>query len=165
MSERQVTIEVHATASKYWGCMETLDRNGNLYRKDIEEDRKSTVNGNALQALISALHRLRYSCILDIHTDNEYVVNSIINRWVDNWEQSGWKNAKGDTIPHKEQWQELRKLLANHSASIQAFLCRTAGCTFTTYLEYSGTLRRWFRGCPGRRMPASPAGFSRSGFL
>ena len=106
MSERQVTIEVHATASKYWGCMETLDRNGNLYRKDIEEDRKSTVNGNALQALISALH----------HTDNEYVVNSIINRWVDNWEQSGWKNAKGDTIPHKEQWQELRKLLANHSA-------------------------------------------------
>mgnify|MGYP003186868285 CR=1 FL=1 len=104
MSERQVTIEVHATASKYWGCMETLDRNGNLYRKDIEEDRKSTVNGNALQALISALHRLRYSCILDIHTDNEYV------------EQSGWKNAKGDTIPHKEQWQELRKLLANHSA-------------------------------------------------
>lgn len=55
MSERQVTIEVHATASKYWGCMETLDRNGNLYRKDIEEDRKSTVNGNALQALISAL--------------------------------------------------------------------------------------------------------------
>ena len=116
MSERQVTIEVHATASKYWGCMETLDRKGNLYRKDIEEDRKSTVNGNALQALISALHRLRYSCILDIHTDNDYVANSIINRWVDNWEQNGWKNAKGDTIPHKEQWQELRKLLANHSA-------------------------------------------------
>lgn len=116
MSGRMVTIEVHATASKYWGYLETIDRNGELYRKEIREDRKSTVNGNALQAIIEALHRLRYSCVLDIHTDNDYVSNSVINRWVDNWEQNGWKNAKGDVIPHMEQWQELKRLLANHSA-------------------------------------------------
>lgn len=111
----RVTIEIHATPSKYWARMRFTDRYGKVHKNDIEQSRDSTTNSNALQAAIASLRILQRPCLLDIHTDNEYIANSIVNGWANTWKQNGWKNAKGSAIKHKEQWQELMSLLANHS--------------------------------------------------
>ena len=110
-----VTIELHATASKYWGRLEFVDTGGRTHTRDIKQDRESTVNSNAIQALIASMQVLQRPCILDIHTDNEYVANSITNGWAESWKQNEWRNAKGKVVPYKEQWQELMRLLSNHS--------------------------------------------------
>ena len=110
-----VSVELRATASKYWAYMEFEDRCGKRHTANVEKEHNGTANGNALQAAIEAVRILKTPCVLDIHTDNEYLAHSITNGWVANWEKNGWKNAKGVTVPHKDQWQELTKLLSAHS--------------------------------------------------
>lgn len=110
-----VTIELHATASKYWGRLEFVDGRGKTHKRDIGQERSGTVNSNALQALIASLQIMECPALLDIHTNNEYIANSIMNGWADAWKKNGWKNAKGKVIPHKAQWQELMRMLSAHS--------------------------------------------------
>lgn len=110
-----VTIELHATTSKYWGKLEFVDSSTKLHTRAIEAENSDTINSNAIQATIAALRVLKRPCILDIHTDNEYVASSIVNGWAAAWKKNDWINAKGKTVKHKEQWKELMELLANHS--------------------------------------------------
>ncbi|SEU24164.1 RNase H [Lacrimispora sphenoides] len=110
-----VTIEIHATPSNYWSNMEFIDKAGKLHEKSIQGGKKATANSNALQAAIDAVKILNGICLLDIHTDNDYLIGAIHNGWLASWQKNGWKNAKGTNVKNLEQWQVLSGLLARHS--------------------------------------------------
>lgn len=45
---------------------------------------------------------------VNIHTDSEYVMNSI-NNWMPRWEKNGWKTASGAAVKNKEIFMTLQK--------------------------------------------------------
>jgi ribonuclease HI len=74
-----ITIEIHATPSNYWGKMEFIDKSGKIHEKNIQGGQKATANSNAIQAAIDAITALNGICLLDIHTDNDYLIGSVRN--------------------------------------------------------------------------------------
>jgi ribonuclease HI len=110
-----VTIEIHATPSNYWGKMEFIDKAGKLHEKGLNGGKKATANSNALQAAIDAVQMLNSICLLDIHTDNDYLINSVRSGWLASWQKHDWKTAKGKSVSNIEQWKTLSALLARHS--------------------------------------------------
>lgn len=111
-----VTIEIHATSSNYWGKMEFIDKSGNLHERSLQGGQKATVNSNALQAAIDAIKVLNGICLLDIHTDNDYLIASVRSGWLASWQKNDWKTAKGANVRNMDQWKTLSALLASHPA-------------------------------------------------
>lgn len=111
----QVTIEIHAKPSIYWGKMAFTDSRGVLHEREISGGRKATANSNALQGAIEAIKNIKGSCMLDIQTDNDYLAGAVKNGWLSLWQESGWKTAKGTMVKNQEQWKELSGLMARHS--------------------------------------------------
>lgn len=111
----QIKIEIHANTRKCWGRLDFVDSTGKLHTRNVELERNDTANGNAIYAAIIALRILEKPCVIDIHTDNEYMTNAMVNGWAYSWKENEWNNAKGKPVKHREQWEELLKLLARHS--------------------------------------------------
>lgn len=112
----KVDIWIAAGSSKYWALLEFTDCKNQVHRKQIEAERKATLNSNILQAAIEAVKALNYSCLLDIHTDSDYLISAFRNGWINVWKENDWKNAKNKEIRNKEQWEQLSSLMAAHSA-------------------------------------------------
>lgn len=71
-----------------------------------------------LQALKYELNELQ-SLPLAIYSDSQYVVNAFNKGWTANWQQNGWRNAKGQPTANQDLWKELTSLVSSRSGSIQ----------------------------------------------
>lgn len=111
-----VIIEIHATPSNYWGKMEFIDKAGNLHERNLQGGKKATVNSNALQGAIDSIGVLNGICLLDIHTDNDYLIGAMRQGWLAEWQKNNWKTAKGTNVKNLDQWKILSGLLARHPA-------------------------------------------------
>lgn len=114
----QVTLEIRANASNYWARMEFKDRAGHLHEKVVSGECKATLNSNLIRAVTEAVKALRCPCLLEIRTDDNYLIGPLRNGWVRGWEKNNWKNAKGKEVANREQWQLLIKRLAPHSIKL-----------------------------------------------
>ena len=78
-----------------------------------------------LTVILKALKRLVKDCDVMIVGCSAYLITAI-NQWLDNWENSNWKNAKGKDIANKEEWQELlkyiRKQVLKSTDSVRGFI-------------------------------------------
>lgn len=71
-----------------------------------------------LVAIISAIKEIlqtkdKYKFLTErivIYTDSAYVCNCFQNKWYENWEKNGWKNAKKEPVKNKELWMVLLDL-------------------------------------------------------
>lgn len=79
----------------------------------------TTNNIMELTAVLEALKWVLSSSLLfkennnvhvKVHSDSNYVVNSINNNWIKTWEKKGWKNSGGD-VKNQELWEEMLYLL------------------------------------------------------
>lgn len=93
-----------------------------VYILELEEDKNRiktqwgrvsnvTENESYLIALKYALKELKTRCSLAIWTDNQYMASAFEQDWISNWQINNWKNAKGNEISNKENWQEVLILL------------------------------------------------------
>lgn len=114
-----VTMELRATPSHYWARLEFLDKAGKLHEKELEADRKATQNSNVLKAMEEALISLQRPCMINIHTDSDYLCGTIRNGWLTKWQQNGWKNAKGGDVKNAKQWECIARLMARHSCRLE----------------------------------------------
>ncbi|MEG2350947.1 MAG: RNase H family protein [Hungatella sp.] len=104
-----------ASPSNYWAQMEFVDPMGRKRSRIISGERMATGNSNALQGLIEAVKVLQTACIIDVHTESDYIISAFRNGWIQTWKQNGWKSAKGEQIKNCDQWQQLQEVLAKHS--------------------------------------------------
>jgi len=114
----QVDIWLHASPSNYWAQLEFTDKDGKRREKIVSRERIATINSNTIQGMIEAVRVLQIPCMLDIHTESEYVIGIIRNGWLWNWKKNGWRKANGKEIRNVEQWQQLEQELARHSIKI-----------------------------------------------
>lgn len=69
--------------------------------------RLTTNNRMELLAVIKALESLtKKNIALTIHTDSQYVVNSVEKKWLDNWVRTDFKGGK----KNKDLWMHYYKL-------------------------------------------------------
>jgi ribonuclease HI len=84
------------------------------HRKELKGgEPHSTNNRMELMAAISALEALKRPCVVDIHTDSQYVRNGI-TQWIKNWKRNGWRTASKEPVKNVDLWQRLDAALHTH---------------------------------------------------
>lgn len=66
----------------------------------------TTNNRMELMAAIKALATLKGSCLVELHTDSQYVQKGI-SEWIDGWKKRGWKTANKKPVKNADLWQKL----------------------------------------------------------
>lgn len=75
---------------------------------------RTTNNRMELTAAIEALRALKEKCRVSLHTDSSYLVRAFNDRWVDNWQRNGWKNASKNPVENQDLWKALIELTGFH---------------------------------------------------
>jgi ribonuclease HI len=65
-------------------------------------------------AAIVGLRALKTRCVVTIHTDSQYLVQSMMNGWAERWRKYGWKRNKKEKAVNPDLWEELLELCAQH---------------------------------------------------
>ena len=77
---------------------------------------ETTNNQMELTAAIEALNALNRACIIDLHTDSNYVKDGI-TKWITNWKKNGWRTAAKKPVKNTELWQALDQALTRHQVN------------------------------------------------
>ena len=79
-----------------WGAVLLHGRN----RKEISGAEVLTTNQRMeLLAVVKALEALKVTgWDVEVYSDSAYVVNAFTQKWLDKWQQNGWKNSKKEDV-------------------------------------------------------------------
>jgi ribonuclease HI len=66
-----------------------------------------------LMAAIAALEALKRPCLVDLHTDSEYLRNGVM-AWIHRWKRNGWRTADKKPVKNADLWQRLDAASAKH---------------------------------------------------
>jgi ribonuclease HI len=89
-----------------------------LFYGDHEKELKggeplTTNNRMELMAAIAAIEGLSRPCVVDIHTDSQYLRNGIMT-WINQWKRNGWRTADKKPVKNEDLWRRLEAALAPH---------------------------------------------------
>jgi ribonuclease HI len=73
----------------------------------------TTNNRMELMAAIAAFEALTRSCLVDLHTDSQYLRNGIMT-WINQWKRNGWRTADKKPVKNVDLWQRLEAALGKH---------------------------------------------------
>ena len=73
----------------------------------------TTNNRMELMGAISALEALKRPCLVDLHTDSQYLRDGIM-KWIHGWKRNGWRTADKKPVKNIDLWQRLDAALAQH---------------------------------------------------
>jgi len=115
MSEQRVTIYTDGACSGNpgpggWGAILTL---GDHTKELMGGEAHTTNNRMELMAAISALEALKRPCVVDLHTDSEYLRNGI-STWIHGWKRNGWRTADKKPVKNVDLWKRLDEALKPH---------------------------------------------------
>ena len=115
MTATRVTIHTDGACSGNpgpggWGAvLEWNDR-----EKELKGGEPHTTNNRMeLTAAIAALEALKRPCVVDLHTDSQYLRGGI-TEWIAGWKRNGWRTADKKPVKNVDLWQRLEAALAPH---------------------------------------------------
>lgn len=79
-------------------------------------EQNTTNNRMELTAVIKGLQALKEICDVEVYSDSAYVVNALLQGWVDNWIKNGWKSSKGKVL-NIDLWEMLLEQTDKHNVS------------------------------------------------
>jgi ribonuclease HI len=86
-----------------WGV---LLRYGSREKRLKGFEANTTNNRMELTAAIKALAGLKEPCLIDLHTDSQYVQKGI-TLWLPDWKKKHWKKADKKPVKNADLWQAL----------------------------------------------------------
>jgi ribonuclease HI len=93
-----------------WGVI--LEFNGRC--KELFGGAPDTTNNRMeLTAAIEALKALKGPCVVELHTDSEYLRNGI-TKWIHGWKRNGWRTSDKKPVKNADLWQALEVETATH---------------------------------------------------
>jgi len=78
----------------------------------------TTNNRMELQAAIAALEALKGHCLVELHTDSEYLQRGI-TEWLPRWIARGWIKSDKRPVLNVDLWQKLHALTQQHEVHWQ----------------------------------------------
>ncbi len=80
--------------------------------KELSGSMPNTTNNRMeLFAVISGLGALKEPCNVEIYSDSAYVVNAFNQKWIDNWQQNGWRTADKKPVENDDLWKLLLQII------------------------------------------------------
>lgn len=76
-------------------------------------DAATTNNRMELMGAIGALEALKRRCLVDLHTDSQYVCKGM-KEWLPQWIRRGWKTAAGKPVLNQDLWERLAEQTQRH---------------------------------------------------
>lgn len=73
----------------------------------------TTNNRMELQAAIEALSALKRPCIVEFHTDSDYLKNGVTT-WMTGWKRNGWRTKGKTPVKNVDLWQKLDAAVVSH---------------------------------------------------
>jgi ribonuclease HI len=93
-----------------WGAILTFGS----HTKELKGGEPHTTNNRMeLMAAIAALEALKRPCLVDLHTDSEYLRNGVMG-WIHRWKRNGWRTADKKPVKNVDLWQRLDGIAAKH---------------------------------------------------
>ncbi|MEM8797257.1 MAG: ribonuclease HI [Pseudomonadota bacterium] len=87
------------------------------HEKELKGGEAETTNNRMeLIAAIEALNALKEPCLVDLHTDSQYVRGGITG-WIDGWKRNGWKTSAKKPVKNSDLWQALEEARARHDVT------------------------------------------------
>jgi ribonuclease HI len=84
------------------------------HEKEIKGGELLTTNNRMeLMAAISAFEALKRACLVDLHTDSQYLRNGI-TVWLASWKKNGWRTADRKPVKNIDLWQRLDAAMGRH---------------------------------------------------
>jgi ribonuclease HI len=89
-----------------------------LHWNDHERELKggellTTNNRMELMAAIMALETLKRPCLVELHTDSQYLRQGITT-WIHTWKRNGWKTSDKKPVKNADLWLRLDAALGHH---------------------------------------------------
>jgi ribonuclease HI len=93
-----------------------LDGDGRM--KELSAGYQLTTNNRMeLLAVIVSLEALKKPCTVKLHSDSQYVINAINEKWLDNWIGRNWRKADKKPVMNQDLWKRLVPLLEKHTVT------------------------------------------------
>jgi len=80
--------------------------------------RRTTNNRMELMAAITGLRALKTKCEVKLHTDSQYVAESLSKGWAKSWRERGWKKSDKSKALNADLWQQLLDLCDQHEVKV-----------------------------------------------
>lgn len=104
-----------------------------MSRADVQAVSGTTNQRMELQAAIEAIKAALPLCekgdIIQIYTDSAYLHNCYKQKWYENWQKNGWKNAKKQPVANEDLWKELIPYFDTFGIEFYKVKGHTAGTT------------------------------------
>lgn len=95
------------------GGWAALLRTGDKEREISGGEPQTTNNRMELVAAIEALNALKRPCLVELHTDSNYVRDGI-TKWIHGWQRNGWRTADKKPVKNADLWERLLEAAARH---------------------------------------------------
>jgi len=80
----------------------------NGVKKEISGFESDTTNNRMeLLAVIRGLEAVKLPRPIELYSDSSYVVNSINQNWIENWQRNGWRTAAKEPVKNQDLWEQL----------------------------------------------------------
>ena len=87
------------------------------HRKEISGGFRHTTNNRMeIMAAIAALELLKHRCTVRLHTDSQYVQQSVGLGWAKRWRSKGWQHKDGKRL-NWDLWERLLDVCVRHEVS------------------------------------------------
>ena len=73
----------------------------------------TTNNRMELMAAISALEALKHPCVVELHTDSQYLREGV-TAWMGNWKRNGWRTRERKPVKNDDLWRRLDEATQRH---------------------------------------------------
>lgn len=93
-----------------WGV---LLRYGDVEKELYGGEEETTNNRMELTAAIEALNALKRPCVVELHTDSQYVKGGVTG-WIKGWKKNGWKTSAKKPVKNVDLWQALDEAQTRH---------------------------------------------------
>ncbi|MGH6767878.1 MAG: ribonuclease HI [Xanthobacteraceae bacterium] len=115
MSEPHVVIHTDGACSGNpgpggWGAILSF---GEREKELMGGEPHTTNNRMELMGAIAALEALKRPCVVDLHTDSQYLRDGIMS-WIKKWKTNGWRTADKKPVKNVDLWKRLDEALAHH---------------------------------------------------
>ena len=81
--------------------------------------RRTTNNRMELMGAIKGLEALNQCCRVTLHSDSQYVVDSIERGWAKRWRDNGWIRNKREQAVNPDLWERLLDLCDKHDVELR----------------------------------------------
>lgn len=110
-----IYVETDSTAPKSKERMagyvlECTTASGLPVTREHFEKKTGTYHAVILQVLIDAMQRINKNCEIHVHTQNDFVLESLVSN-LPGWATNSYKSQKGELIKNCREWQQLWELV------------------------------------------------------